>query len=521
MPMGSFSRYIRKRLELTYPNNRIEVVNIGLTAVNSYTVRDFMPGVLEQKPDLILIYTGHNEYYGALGVGSLESLGSSRMFVNLILNLNKFKTTQLLRDLINWLGNLISSSQPDKSGTLMSRMAKEQTIPIESDNYKAGIEQFKGNIRDVIEMAKDANVPIILGTLVSNLKDQEPFISVKGEKYLPAKNIFNDAQISYNSGNYKIADSLFRLAKDLDALRFRAPEEINRTIKNIGSEFSIPIVDIDSLFNAVSPNGIVGNNLMTDHLHPTLHGYQIIGKIFFEEMAAINYLPKNSTQAIPFDKQNELTIAQFPFSPIDSTIALYRIKLLKNDWPYIDPRNKIPANKLITPKTFEDTLAYKCVTQELSWADSHQKAVDKFLSEKRIDAFLEELGILIYQYPIVVEYYGYIDNLGLNLLQAKDFYNAYKVFLKRYQLQPNDLSTKWLGTIDLNSSRIPSAIRYLEESVKLNSNDLQTLYNLAGAYALNKDYKKSFDTISKVLNSDPNYPGAQALLQQLRDVLKF
>ena len=61
--MGSFSRYIRKRLELVYPNTTIEVVNISMTAVNSYTVLDLLPGVLDQKPDLVLIYAGHNEYY--------------------------------------------------------------------------------------------------------------------------------------------------------------------------------------------------------------------------------------------------------------------------------------------------------------------------------------------------------------------------------------------------------------------------------------------------------------------------
>lgn len=520
MPMGSFSRYIRKRLELTYPENRIEVINIGLTAVNSYTVRDFMPGVLEQKPDLILIYTGHNEYYGALGVGSLESMGSSRLLVNLILNLNKFKTTQLLRNIMEWFGKLFAGDEKEKSGTLMSRMAREQAIPFDSDNYKAGIDQFTGNMADVIEMAKGANVPVILGTLASNLKDQKPFISVKSGKYQQASKIFIDAQESYNSGNYKNADSLFRLAKDLDALRFRAPEEINRAIKNFGREFNLPIVDIDSIFSSVSPNGIVGDNLMTDHLHPTLPGYQLMGKIFFEKMHEVNYLPKNSNESIQFEKQDEVTRAQFPFSPIDSTIALYRIKLLKNDWPYTDAKNKVPENKLIAPKTFEDTLAYKCVAKGFSWADAHQKAVNKYLNEKNLDGFLEELSVLINQYPIVVEYYNHLDEIALGLLKAKEFDKAYKVFYKRYQLQPNDLSTKWLGTIDLNSSKIPSAIKYLEESIKLNSSDLQTMYNLAGAYALNKDYQKSFDVISRVLSSDPNYPGGVGLLQQLKGLLK-
>src|SRR5690606_28320816 len=50
MPMGSFSRYIRKRLELAYPTLQIEVVNLGLSAVNTYTIRDLLPEVLNQNP---------------------------------------------------------------------------------------------------------------------------------------------------------------------------------------------------------------------------------------------------------------------------------------------------------------------------------------------------------------------------------------------------------------------------------------------------------------------------------------
>ena len=61
-PNGSFARYIRHRLQILYPQKTIEVVNIAMSAINSYSLRDMMPGVIDQKPDLIIIYVGHNEY---------------------------------------------------------------------------------------------------------------------------------------------------------------------------------------------------------------------------------------------------------------------------------------------------------------------------------------------------------------------------------------------------------------------------------------------------------------------------
>ena len=110
-PNGNFGRYIRDRLELILPEKHIEVINIAITATNSFTIRDLLPEVIEQKPDLILIYAGHNEYYGALGIGSTENIGSSRDFVNFLIWLNKFKSVELLRNILNSVGLAILETQ--------------------------------------------------------------------------------------------------------------------------------------------------------------------------------------------------------------------------------------------------------------------------------------------------------------------------------------------------------------------------------------------------------------------------
>ena len=283
-PMGSFARYIRKRLELVYPHTTIEVVNLGMTAVNSYTLLDLLQGVLNQKPDLILIYAGHNEYYGALGVGSEESFGSSRAIIELMLYLDNFKVTQLVRNSIHWVYSLFSSKYNASSGTLMSRMARDKYILLNSKEYYAGLQQFKENLTDMLHMIKDKGVPVILGRLVSNLKDQKPFISVKTPGYQTADQVYEEAEDEFKNKKYTIADSLFKLAKDLDALRFRAPEKMNDIIDNLGKEFHDTVVPIDSIFASASPDGIVGDNLIVDHLHANVKGYQLMGKAFYDSM---------------------------------------------------------------------------------------------------------------------------------------------------------------------------------------------------------------------------------------------
>src|SRR3569623_1407509 len=81
-----FSRILNQRLADAFPDKYIEVVNVAISAVNSYTLLDFMDEVLAQKPDAIIIYTCHNEFYGALGVASTESLGKFRPLAMLYLS---------------------------------------------------------------------------------------------------------------------------------------------------------------------------------------------------------------------------------------------------------------------------------------------------------------------------------------------------------------------------------------------------------------------------------------------------
>jgi tetratricopeptide (TPR) repeat protein len=518
MPLGSFSRYIRQRLELVYPNLKIEVVNIGMTAINSYTLQDLFPGVLEQKPDAVLIYTGHNEYFGALGVGSVESFGSSRFLVNTALYLGRLKTFEFLRDLYKVIaGWFASKSSKSSDGTLMSRIVGDQNIPLNSSKYFEGISQFEGNMRDILEMAKNEKVTIVLGTLICNLKDQYPFISSTDSDFPPANKIFQEAQAEYKAGDYKKASILFRKAKDLDALRFRAPEKINETIINLAKEFQYPVVQIDSALNAVSPNGIIGNNLMTDHLHPTLTGYQLIGKLFFESLEKNNLLPPNPVKKINDDAEDTLTKRNFIFTKLDSVIAEYRIKLLKNDWPFIDKKNSLPEKMLFKPKDFIDSTALKVVDGIIEWEEAQRNAAAYYLTKKNYASFKNQMNALIYQYPIINSYYEFAANefLKLNLYDE-----AYSFLIRKYKFKPDAFSTKWLGIIDLSKGKNETAIKYLEESLNYDSKDSQVLYNLSGAYSRKGEYNKALDLINKCLEYNPGYNAALSLRNQLLNINK-
>lgn len=511
-PNGSFARYIRKRLELIYPDGNIEVVNIAMSAINSYALRDMLPGVLGESPDLIVIYAGHNEYYGALGVGSVETLGDTRFIVNTVIWLNRFKIFELLRDIIKSASGLFSPSiKPD--GTLMARMSQRQLIPYDSEIYHSGINQFEGNLRDILEMARKKNVPVILGKLVSNLKDQPPFESVEDKKYPRADEVFSLAQLELKAGKSLRADSLFKFAKDLDALRWRAPEKINQVIEVLGKEFGFPVVKLDSVFNVETQDGVVGDNLITDHLHPNLRGFQIIGREIFNKGLESKIFPSENRSEFSLNTQDSIILSRYEFTKLDSTIAQYQIIVLKSDWPYT--REKISDEdklKALTMRTYSDTLAYLVGKGDLEWEAAHLQLAQRRLHNSDKESFHKEILACIDEYPFDPYPFEFASQLLVNL---REFDEAYYYLTKFNALKPGAYSTKWLGIINLLNRKVDSAIGYLSESINYNSSDAQVFYNLAGAYSIKKDYQAALEMINRCLQIEPNYSMAKNLQQQL------
>ena len=508
-PMGSFSRYIRRRLELVYPSTQIEVVNLGMTAVNSYTLLDLLQGVLNQKPDLILIYAGHNEYYGALGVGSVQSFGSSRALIRLMLYLDKFKTTQLVRNSIHWVASSFTSGDNTSSGTLMSRMAKDKYILLNSNEFNAGLQQFKENLTDILGLIKEKGVPVILGKLVSNLKDQKPFISVNTPGYKTADQVYEEAEDELKDSNFTKADSLFKLAKDLDVLRYRAPEKMNKIIDNLGKEFQAAIVPIDSIFGAASPEGIAGNNLFVDHLHPNVKGYQLMGKAFYDCMKKDGYLPKTENAEIPFYEQDSLTRANFVFTKLDSIIGNDNITLLKNNWPYVK-KSKVMSEfqqndfiKLLKPKDFIDSLAMYKTEGKISWSDAHLLASTAYLKRDDIKNYLKHIDILRYQYPVL-----------------KDFKTLITYYYNKNKINLADYTAKRVGIIQLYDGKYDDAIKYLTEAYNSDPKDIIVLYDLSLAYSKKQDFKTALNIINKCLIAEPNFLEAINLKQQILHQLK-
>ncbi len=504
-PNGSFSRFLNLKLKLLYPNKKFEVVNLGIAAINSYAILDILDEVIEQKPDLVLVYTGHNEFYGALGAASMTSIGDSPGATRFILAMNKLRVMQLISSLFS------SGDTPPAAPGLMESLAKDKLVPKTSALYTAGIDQFRYNFSEIFSGLKDAGIPVIAGTLVSNLLDQPPFypeLSGAGEAYKKGKDLFA-------SGKYREALDYLLLAKDSDELRFRAPSEFNTIIRKVSEEHGALVVAVDSAFAAASNGGAVGNDLMTDHLHPNLKGYSLMADAFLSGISAkgmINESPAIQPGSIKLDS---LTAIHFPFSSLDSAIAFYRLAGITSQWPFNRSGKKIELEAIREPANFIDSLAIQSARGEINWDAAHTKAAERFIALEDVASVEKEYRVLISQFHYIPKFY---DALANAMLEMKEYGKATEILKESYAVKPDAFSTKWLGILALNDGKAEDAKRWLLESLNYKGDDAQTLYNLSGAFITLNDYASAKTYIQRCIQADPKFPGAAQIAAQLQNL---
>jgi tetratricopeptide (TPR) repeat protein len=497
-----FSRILNYRLQDAFPHKLIEVVNISMSAVNSFTLLDLTNEVLQNKPDAVLIYTGHNEYYGAMGAGSVENGGNLRWLKLLHLKLVRFRTYQLVQKLITNTTRLLVKDE--SKGSLMERIAKEKSIEFGSSVYNKGIEQFSANMSEIIEKTKKAGVPIIISELVSNIKDQKPFKSIQTKKGLTAEEYYEKARQLELAGKYTEAKENYYKAKDYDAIRFRAPEAFNEVINNLGKTYRVPVVPMKEYFEKKSPNGLIGYNLMLEHLHPNLSGYFIMADAFFNALHHEGIISKSWDTTL--FKSPEYYRYNWGFTELDSLVGDLKIKMISSGWPF-QPDTVVNMFKFTyVPKTHIDSIAFKVVTEEnIHIEDEHISIAKYFASRGDYHSAFKEYLSLIKCYPHVGDLYL---DANYYLLSAGEYKKALELISEIPGKDSNYIALVQLGTIYLKLNRPDDAITSLNNALKIfrQGDDRKiVLKSLYEAYN-SKGYKiKQNQILTELRSIDPSF----------------
>lgn len=316
-PSFGAGRYLEVLLRERYPGMDFQVVCAAMTAINSHAILPIARECAGHQGDLWIVYMGNNEMVGPFGAGTVfGQRAPSLAAVRTVLALKKTKIGQMIEESARKSRKAAATPQA-WSGMNMFR---DHQLRYDDANRLRTYENFRGNLVDILRAGRSAGVPVVLSTVGSNLKDCAPFASLHALKLTNAQktewdNYFGEgtafetnqdypsalsvyakaaaldpefAELQFRMGRCQLAltnatQALhgFEMARDYDALAFRADTRINQIIKDAANaDKNVTLVDAATILDHASPNGISGQELFYEHVHLDFEGNYLLARAF-------------------------------------------------------------------------------------------------------------------------------------------------------------------------------------------------------------------------------------------------
>ena len=354
-PAFGFARILEHLLRSQFPQRRFEVVNAAMRGVNSHILLPAARDCAGQQPDLFILYLGNNEVVGLHAPGPDSTLIDRHLVL--------IRATQWLKSfkLGQWLGAMGGKSRRKDSRPQDMEFFREHRIALDEPARVSVYQNFQANLEEMLQTISRSGAKAVLSTVAVNQRDFPPLGSLhraglsatekarwdgayaRGvaadstnqpalalEQFLAAAKIDDHhAELHYRLarsygalGRIDEARRHYALARDRDALAFRAEGRVNEVIRSVAAKHraGTTLVDAERAFagSELSEQGVPGGRLFHDHVHLKFDGDYLLATTLFPAVAAAlgQSLPTNSplpsrdacAAALGFTKWHELQI---------------------------------------------------------------------------------------------------------------------------------------------------------------------------------------------------------------------
>ncbi len=320
-PAYGFPRVLEVLLREAMPGKKVEVINTAVTAINSHVIREIAKDCADKQGDYWIIYMGNNEVVGPFGAGTVFGQQTpSLAFIRANIALKSTRLGQLF--------DALQLKLTGKAGTPATWEGMEMFLKqrvVQDDPRMAKVySHFEANLRDILRLGEKSGAKVNVSTVASNLKDCAPFASQHradlGEAqkaewvklfqagaaqesvtnfaaafsfYQAAAKLddryaelhFRIARCEWALEKFSEAKRSYEIARDLDALRFRADDAINDVIRRTATpRTSLKFADALEVAARSSPHGITGEELFYEHVHFNFAGNYFTARAFVEQI---------------------------------------------------------------------------------------------------------------------------------------------------------------------------------------------------------------------------------------------
>jgi len=306
-PDFGFAAQLRAQLKARIPDREVEVYNLGITAINSHVVYQAARQLAGFAPDLLVVYMGNNEVVGPYGPGcAYLPVTPPAWFIRASVWVRGTRVGQFVSEASTLLLHLGRRPLEWKGMETFSESA------VRGDDPRLGLvyENFATNLRDILDIAGRSGVKTVLATVVANLRDSAPFVSLHRAGLSPeeakvwkaasdagiiawdlgdnesalyeftealridpqfAETHFRAGRLEEALGQSSLARGQYLDALHWDALRFRPDAAINERIRQIARGAGSTVVLVDAAREMGSdPDSSApppGRDALFDHVH--------------------------------------------------------------------------------------------------------------------------------------------------------------------------------------------------------------------------------------------------------------
>lgn len=289
----------------------VQTINLGITSLASFAVaRVVADAIADLAPDLVVVDTGHNEFYGVYGTAALRQGGPWPWLRHLHYRLLQLRLAALVR----WLASPLRRQAGDDL-SLLAAMGSVGPVPAQDPARARAVAQLRASLEEIADLCRRRAVPLVLCVPAANEAGFAPDTSSAGlpdagrerwqrlrarvadlvDQGTPAgarealallaqappglaEALFLQGRALAASGETAAARAAFAAARDADPAPWRAPTPLLAVVRDVARSRRVALADAERRLAGAAPDSLVGWDLMVDHVHPTARGHALVSR---------------------------------------------------------------------------------------------------------------------------------------------------------------------------------------------------------------------------------------------------
>ncbi len=563
----SFCGWLRVFLPKADPSRTWEVINAGGVSYASYRVTALMEELIRYKPDLFILYSGHNEFLEHRTYSRIIEMPETVRGLGALASRTRIFT--VMKKTLNLLGKhrgekaLKSAHLLDEVKTMLEDSVGPEDYYRDDELHQHVLDHYRYNLMRAVDIARSVGAEVILVIPASNVRHCSPFkseqreglsdtdrdrwhilfdragVAFKAEQWDEALTMLDDAmtidnryaqayylrgRILWMLGRYDEAKTAFLRAIDEDICPLRATGAMLEIVREVGREREIPVVDFVGLLERLSEYATPGETLFLDHVHPTIETNRRLALFLLETMnrQGIVHFSKgwDETQIRQVTKEVEDRLDERAHGSAlrnlarvfrwagkfeeGYKLALRAVQMIPDD---AEVHTLIGATAVELGRIDEAIGSFRqAILIQPNYVEARSSLADALAGQGQIDEAIDHYRRSIQDKPNHATTYC---NLGVAMSAKGDMNEALECLYRALEIKPDFAEAhNSLGSVRVAQGKLDEAIDQYKTALRIEPHYIHARHNLASVLRWQGKFDEAIRQFKGALRIQPDYVDA-------------